>query len=426
MLVRPARAVNGSLRLPGDKSISHRYAMLAAIAHGPSHFENFPTGADCSSTLDCLRELGVGIKRGDSPSVVEIQGQGSQLGAPSRPLPCGNSGLTMRMLAGILAGQNFSSELTGDESLSRRPMGRVIRPLTEMGAQIDASEGGRAPLRIEGSKLHGISYRMPVASAQVKSAVLFAGLLADGSTTVTEPVQTRDHSELALRAFGAEMDCASGECRIEGGQELHGLNAVVPGDISSAAFFLCAAAIFPGSNLILDHVLLNPTRTAILDFLVSMGVKISILNLEEENGELHGALQIQGGGLKGGRISGAMASALIDELPVIAGIAPYTEDGIEVRDATELELKESDRIQSTGEALRAFGANVQVLKNGWNIPGQQKLHGAVIDSHGDHRIAMAAAITALRATGESTIHGDNAVEISYPAFFADLQSLVER
>lgn len=304
-------------------------------------------------------------------------------------------------------------------------MERVIRPLTEMGARIHSTEGGHAPLRIEGGRLHAICYRMPVASAQVKSAVLFAGLFAEGRTKVIEPVQTRDHTELALRAFGAELESAVGECTVTGGQELHGLNAGVPGDISSAAFFLCAAAIFPGSNLILDSVLLNPTRTAILDFLISMGVKVSVLNLDQQNGELHGTLQVQGMRLKGGRIAAPLTAALIDELPVIAAIAPYTDDGIEIRDAGELRIKESDRIQSTAEALRAFGASVQVLEDGWKIPGRQQLHGAEIDPHGDHRIAMAAAITALRAGSDSTILCDNAVEISYPTFFSDLQRIVE-
>ena len=288
--IRPARNILGSLRVPGDKSISHRYAMLAALAPGRSRFDNFAPGADCASTLGCVRDLGCTVER-DENGVVTIDGLGAQLQAPSKPLDCGNSGSTMRMLAGILAAQPFTSELTGDESLSRRPMKRIIEPLTQMGAKIGAANGDRAPLRIEGGQLHGVEYRPAVASAQVKTSVLFAGLLAEGRTTVHEPARTRDHGELALRAFGAEVERTQHSVSIQGGQTLHPLEAFVPGDISSAAFFLCAAAIFPESNLVIDGVLLNPTRSALLDVLTAMGSRISMVRVEESHGELVGTIR---------------------------------------------------------------------------------------------------------------------------------------
>src|ERR1700726_3893409 len=281
VIVRPARNVRGNVSLPGDKSISHRYAMLAAIADGPSRLENYSTGADCASTLNCLRSLGVKWKRKDgADNVIEVQGTGHSLTAPSQPLDCGNSGSTIRMLSGIVAGQKFSSEMAGDESLSRRPMERVITPLTAMGAQID-SQNGRPPLRITGGNLKAIQYKMPVASAQVKSCLLFAGLSADGETRIEEPLRTRDHGEIALRAFGARLQCKGNEVRIRGGQRLRGIEARVPGDLSSAAFFLCAAALFPASQLTIDGLLMNPTRARLLDVLTQMGLKISVTQLEE-------------------------------------------------------------------------------------------------------------------------------------------------
>jgi 3-phosphoshikimate 1-carboxyvinyltransferase len=426
VIVRPARSVRGSVSFPGDKSISHRYAMLAAIADGPSRLENYSTGADCASTLRCLRSLGVKWELKDgADNVIEVQGIGPSLTAASKPLDCGNSGSTIRMLSGIVAGQNFSSEMAGDESLSRRPMERVITPLTAMGAQI-ASQHGRPPLRISGVGLKGIHYQMPVASAQVKTCLLFAGLLAEGETRIEEPLRTRDHGEVALRAFGAHLERKGNEVWIRGGQRLRGIEARVPGDLSSAAFFLCAAALFPDSQLTVTNLLMNPMRARLLDILVQMGLRVSVTQLEEVHGELVGTLQVEGGQLRGAIISGADAAALIDEIPVLTAIAPYTEQGIEVRDAKELRVKESDRIAAIATNLRAMGAQVEEREDGLEIRGGQQLHGAQLESFGDHRIAMAFSIAALRAHGETLIRGSECAAISYPGFFSTLEALVER
>jgi len=425
-IVCPARTVRGSVRLPGDKSISHRYAMLAAIANGSSRLENYSTGADCASTLRCLQSLGVFAEHTDgAEGVIEIRGLGPSLAPPSDPLDCGNSGSTMRMLSGIVAAQQFTSDMVGDASLSRRPMERVIKPLTGMGAKIE-SHGGKPPLRITGAGLKAIDYKMPVASAQVKSCLLFAGLLADGETRIEEPLRTRDHGELALRAFGAEVARSGNEVRIRGGQTLRGIEARVPGDLSSAAFFLCAAALFPESHLLMDGLLMNPTRARLLDILMQMGLEISVTQLDEVHGEMVGTIQVEGGRLKGATIAGEDTAALIDEIPVLAAIAPYTEQGIEVRDAKELRIKESDRIAAIATNLRLMGANLEENAEGLKIPGQQNLRGAELESFGDHRIAMAFAVAALRAKGESLIRGAEAAAVSYPAFFPTLEGLVER
>ena len=423
--VQPAKNLAGSLRLPGDKSISHRYAMLGALAEGETELENFSSGADCASTLDCLRALGCSIARQEGN--VHVRGKGPALAPPQQALDCGNSGSSMRMLAGVLAGQNFLSELVGDESLSRRPMQRVVTPLQKMGATISAGEGCRPPLRIQGSRLRGIEYQMPVASAQVKSSLLFAGLLANGETVVEEPVRTRDHGELALRAFGAKVNRNGNRCSIAGGQKLKAIRASIPGDISSAAFFLCAAAIFSESSLLVDDLLLNPTRAVILDVLIAMGMRITVLKIEEHHGELVGTVQVRHGGrLRGTRIAGAQSAALIDELPVLAAIGPYTEDGVEICDARELRVKESDRIAAMAQNLHAMGANVEVRDDGLFIPGKQALHGAEVDSFGDHRIAMASAVAALGASSELHIRSAGVVDISYPGFFSTLEALLQR
>src|SRR6516165_4201809 len=383
VVIRPARNVLGSIRVPGDKSISHRYAMLAALARGRSRFENYSPGADCNSTLGCMRALGCSVERDEQGAVV-IERIGPQLHPPSTALDCGNSGSTMRMLSGIVAAQPFTSELIGDESLSRRPMKRVMDPLRKMGAEITATDD-HAPLRIAGTELHGIAYQVPVASAQVKSCLLFAGLLASGQTTVEEPMRTRDHGELALRAFGADVTRSRNSVTIAGGQTLHSLEAYIPGDSSSAAFFLCAAAIFPESNLVIDGVLLNPTRSALLDVLTAMGSRISMVRVEEQHGELVGTISLTAGSKKPVEISGAQTALLIDELPVLAAIAPYT-GGLIVRDAGELRVKESDRLTAVTRNLQAMGAQLEQTADGWRIPGGQRLHGAEIDSFGDHRI----------------------------------------
>jgi len=412
--------------MPGDKSISHRYAMLAAIAEGTSRLENYSTGQDCASTLACLRTLGCDWQRNEAGgSALTIHGRGPQLHAPTGPLNCGNSGSTMRMLSGILAGQEFVSELIGDDSLARRPMARIIAPLTQMGAQIDSSEGQRPPLRIHGGKLRAIAYNTPVASAQVKSSILFAGLFADGVTEVNEAVRTRDHGELALRAFGAEVKKDGNRASLQGGQRLHSIEATIPGDISSAAFFLCAAALFPDSQLTISGLLMNPTRARLLDLLTQLGMKISVTQLEEDHGELVGTVKIEGGALTGATIAGADSAALIDELPVLAAIAPYSREGIQIQDAAELRVKESDRIRVVTQSLRAMGARVEERPDGLAVPGGQSLHGGEIDSRGDHRIAMAFAVAALGAQGETRIMNAGAADVSYPGFFRDLAAVVQ-
>ncbi|MGA9353465.1 MAG: 3-phosphoshikimate 1-carboxyvinyltransferase [Terriglobales bacterium] len=425
--VRPARSVNGIVRIPGDKSISHRYAMLAAVARGASRFHNFSAARDCASTLGCVAGLGA-KQRLTEDGTIEVTGLGLMpnvpaLRAPAAPLDCGNSGSTMRMLSGILAGQPFTSELFGDESLSRRPMARIIKPLSEMGAKISSLDAGHPPLKIHGGQLKAIRYKPDVASAQVKSCVLFAGLFAEGETVVDEPIRTRDHGELALRAFGAEVDHHGNVARIRGGHQLSAIEAHVPGDLSSAAFFLCAAALFPGSQLSLPGILMNPTRARLLDILIQMGLKITIAQVEQQHGELAGSIEARGATWKGGMIAGADTAALIDEIPVLAAIAPYSENGLEVRDAKELRVKESDRIAAVATNLRHMGAEVDERPDGLRISGRQKLHGAEVDSFGDHRIAMAFAIAALRADGETLIHGSDAAGVSYPTFFDDLRSI---
>jgi 3-phosphoshikimate 1-carboxyvinyltransferase len=425
VVIEPARRIAGTIALPGDKSISHRYAMLAAIAEGESQFQNFSTGADCATTLECVRKLGCEVDHHGSS--VAVRGRGRDLQAPDVPLDCGNSGSTMRMLAGILAGQPFTSELIGDESLSRRPMARIIAPLTSMGAAAAASAGERPPLRILGRRpLRAIEYRLPVASAQVKSCVLFAGLFADDRTTIEEPLRTRDHSELALQAFGAELHRERLRVSIAGGQRLKAIEARIPGDVSSAAYFLCAAAMLPGSDLVVDDLLLNPTRAQLLDVLTTMGAQISVLRIEEHHGETVGTVQITGAELRGAKLSGNLSAALIDELPVLAAIAPFTREGVEIRDARELRVKESDRIAAVAENLRRMGAQLEELDDGLRVPGRQLLRGAEIDSAGDHRIAMSFAIAALQASGATTIHGADAAEISFPEFFQMLEAVAER
>lgn len=423
VVIRPATGLRGSVRLPGDKSISHRYAMLGGIAEGDTKLENFSTGADCASTLGCLKTLGVQWERNGN-SVV-IHGRGPKLQAPNSFLDCGNSGSTIRMLSGILAGQEFTCELRGDESLSRRPMARIIKPLEMMGAKFQSSEGGRPPLRLTGGKLKAVDYKLPVASAQVKTSLLFAGLFADGTTRVEEPIQTRDHGEQALQAFGARLDRQMREVSITGGQKLQAISATVPGDISSAAFFLCAASLFPDSQLVVPGLLLNPTRARLLDFLIGLGLRLTMSDLQEQHGELVGSLQVEGGALKGARVSGGDTAALIDEIPVLAAIAPYTAEGIEIRDARELRVKESDRIASVAINLRKMGAEVEEFDDGLRIPGHQKLHGASLDSFGDHRIAMAFAVAALRAEGETEIRDAGAAVISFPEFFTTLDGLLQ-
>ena len=425
-ILRPARNIGGSLRLPGDKSISHRYAMLGAFAQGTSRFTNFSTGADCASTLACMQALGAKVNKLES-GVVEVTGVGGRVTPANHPLDCGNSGSTMRMISGLLAPQQGSFTLIGDASLSRRPMERIRKPLESMGARLTLTEG-HAPLIIDGGPLTAIDFTTPVPSAQVKTCILLAGLQTPGTTTVREAVRTRDHSELALRAFGAHLTRTVDSISITGPQTLTAIEAAVPGDLSSAAFFLCAAALFPGSALLLEGLGLNPTRAALLDVLTILGAHISVLNIEEKHAELVGTVQISAPpqGMGTAAITGALAAQLIDELPVLAAIGPFTSGGLRIRDAKELRVKESDRIALVAKNLRAMGAEVMEFEDGLDIPGGQTLHGAVIDSGGDHRIAMAFSVAALRAEGETVIEGAESAAISFPEFFDLLDLVAER
>jgi 3-phosphoshikimate 1-carboxyvinyltransferase len=377
-----------------------------------------------------MQALGASVSR-EEEGIVSVTGIGGRVSQPSGPLDCGNSGSTMRMISGLLSPQQGEFTLIGDESLTRRPMKRIQTPLAEMGAQLTLTEG-HAPILIQGQGLKAIDFTVPVPSAQVKTCILLAGLQTQGTTTVRESIRTRDHSELALRAFGAnvERNLVDGmnSVSISGPQTLKAIDAAVPGDISSAAFFLCAAALFPGSQLMLDSLGLNPTRATLLDVLASLGVQISVLNLEDKHSELVGTVQVTSPaeGLGSTSVTGALAAQLIDELPVLAAIAPYTRAGIQIRDAKELRVKESDRIALVVQNLRAMGAEVTEYEDGMDVPGGQQLHGATIDSGGDHRIAMAFSVAALRAQGETLIQGSEAANISFPEFFDLLDFVAER
>jgi 3-phosphoshikimate 1-carboxyvinyltransferase len=421
--VDPARGpLEGSVRLPGDKSISHRYGMLAAIAEGTSVIHNYSSGADCHSTLGCLRSLGIEI--GEEGRDVTVQGRGLHgLSEYLGQLDAGNSGSTIRMLSGILAGQPFTTRIGGDDSLSKRPMQRIMSPLTQMGATLSARDGKFPPIEIHGGVLRPFDYDMPVASAQVKSCVLLAGLYAEGATTVHEPAKTRDHTEVALREFGAEVETGRGWARVNGPAKLEARNLSVPGDLSSAAFFLVAAAIVPGSNVILQGVGLNPTRATLIDFLVSAGVQIKVRDMGMNNGEPVGDLLIRGGTLKGGVIEKQWAAALIDEIPVLAILGALSEEGLTVRDAAELRVKETDRIETMASNLRRMGIEIETAPDGFHLPGKQRFNAAEIDSYGDHRIAMAFAVAALRANGPCTIRNAEAASVSFPEFWQTLRGL---
>lgn len=417
--ISPASAISGALSLPGDKSISHRYAMIAAIAEGETRIRNYSTGADCHSTLACVRALGIEVEGAGTEFIVRGRGLGG-LRAPAADLDAGNSGSTIRMISGILAAQPFSSRIFGDESLSRRPMQRIIQPLEAMGAHIRAREDKFPPLAIAGGVLRPISYTLPVPSAQVKTCVLLAGLFAEGETSVIEPVRSRDHTEIALREFGADLAVERQKITLAGRPTLTGRELTVPSDLSSAAFFIVAALITPGSQLSIAGVGLNPTRSALLDFLVGMGARIRILNLESRDGELVGEILVEHSNLRGGTIDGALTAALIDEIPVLAVLGASTEEGITVKDASELRLKETDRIRTVVDNLRLMGVTAEESPNGMFIPGRQKLRPASLASHGDHRIAMAFAVAALRADGVSVIDGAEAASVSFPEFWEKL------
>jgi 3-phosphoshikimate 1-carboxyvinyltransferase len=422
--ISPATSVSGAVQLPGDKSISHRYAMLAGIAEGATKISNYSTGADCQSTLACMRALGAESETKDG--ILCIHGHGLDgLHEPAAALDAGNSGSTIRMLAGILAAQPFVSTIGGDESLSKRPMQRIMKPLAEMGARIEAQQDRFPPLTIHGGKLHPIEYTLPVASAQVKSCVLLAGLFAEGRTTVHEPLRTRDHTELALREFGADVDVDRLSISVTGRPHLEGRELRVPGDLSSAAFFLVAALIVPESSLTIHGVGLNPTRSALLDFLAEMGAQIKILDVSSSGGELIGDVLIRKSPIRGGVLEKARTAALIDEIPVLAVLGAASEEGLIVRDASELRIKETDRIATIAENFQRMGLAIELSEDGFVVPGRQKFHAAELDSFGDHRIAMAFSIAALAADGPSTILGADAASVSFPEFFDTLQRVTE-
>jgi len=429
--IEPGHSISGTIEVPGDKSISHRYAILAALARGRSEISHYSAAADCQSTLSCLARLGVKVEksRRNGAGDVKISGTGIDgLRASRHSLDAGNSGTTMRLLTGVLAGQKFDSTLTGDASLRKRPMRRVIDPLERMGAHIQAHEANFAPLKIEGSALQPIRYTLPVPSAQVKSAILLAGLFAEGETSVEEPVCTRDHTEVALQGFGADVRKVGRVVSVSGRPRLDARQIMVPGDLSSAVFFLGAALILPGSTVIIHNVGLNPTRSAVLDVLGGWGAPVSIVALRGESGELIGDISVRHADLSGGTLSGELIAQLIDELPMLAALGPYTEQGVEIRDAAELRVKESDRIAVLADNLRRMGAQVEERPDGLRIEGRRagRMRGAEIDPRGDHRMAMAFAVAALGAEGRSVIRDSDCVGISYPDFFKVLANTVER
>jgi 3-phosphoshikimate 1-carboxyvinyltransferase len=422
--ISPARTLSGAVLLPGDKSISHRYAMLAAIAEGATKIANYSSGADCQSTLACMRALGAEVERHNG--IVQVHGCGLDgLRPPDAVLDAGNSGSTIRMLSGILAAQPFETSIGGDESLSRRPMERIMKPLAQMGARIEARENRFPPLTIHGGQLHPMEYTLPMASAQVKSCVLLAGLFAEGRTTVHEPVRTRDHTELALREFGAKVEIERRSITITGRPRLQGRELRVPGDLSAAAFFLVAALIVPASSLTIHGVGLNPTRSALLDFLAEMGAQIQILGVTSVGGELMGDILVRNSPIRGGVLEKERAAALIDEIPVLAVLGAASEEGLVVRDASELRVKETDRIATIAENFKRMGLAITVREDGFEVPGRQSFHAAELDSFGDHRIAMAFSVAALAADGPCTIQDSGAASVSFPEFFDTLQRVAE-
>ena len=427
--VKGPASVSGSLTVPGDKSISHRVAMLASIASGSSRITGFASSADCHATLNCIRKLGIAVDV-TGPELI-IHGLGLFGYCPEATvvqLNAGNSGSTIRMLSGLLAGQRFNSEITGDASLCRRPMARIIEPLSLMGARIEATAGNFAPLKIHGQKLRSISYSSPVASAQVKTCVLFAGLLAEGRTLVSEPALSRNHTELMLREFGAVLDASSADAvSVEGLNELTPLDYQVPGDVSSAAFFIAAASILPGSELLLRDVNLNPTRTAFLDVLRNLGAAVQTTSSRELHGEAVGDITVSSAQLRsergGTRLSRAIIPNIIDEIPILAVVATQVEGRIEVRDAKELRIKESDRIRTVADGIRSLGGEIEEFEDGFAITGPQRLSGGRVETAGDHRIAMAFAIAGLVAEGTTEIVDAGCASVSFPGFYESLATL---
>lgn len=416
-------SLRGELTVPGDKSISHRSIMLGALAEGTTEVHNFLQGADCLSSISCFQKMGITIEnRGD---IVRIQGNGLHgLRTPSDVLDVGNSGTTTRLMSGILAAQSFISTLNGDASIQKRPMKRIITPLSLMGADITSLKGNDcAPLRIQGAPLHGIDYLSPVASAQVKSAILLAGLYAEGETSVTEPYVSRNHTELMLEAFGADVQCEGTTVTVQPASRLEAQKITIPGDISSAAYFIAAGLITPNSCITIRNVGINPTRDGMIEICQAMGADITIEQKDDQRGEPAADITVRTSRLHGTTIEGAIIPKLIDEIPILAVLACFAEGTTIIRDAQELKVKESNRIDIMVRYLSAMGADIEATEDGMIIHGGSPLHGTVIDSNLDHRIAMSFAIAALNADGDTEITGAEAVNISYPDFFRDLAQL---
>ena len=428
--VKSISSLNAEFSVPGDKSISHRAAIFGGLSNGVCEISNFLPSEDCLNTLKAMRSLGAHFDlleelEGYGPIKLRIHGKSMQLTPPESPIDCGNSGTGMRLLAGLLAGQKFTSELFGDASLSSRPMGRITLPLAEMGAKLETlgEKPGCAPLRIHGAELHPIDYEMPMASAQVKSAILLAGLFAEGTTSVTQPSVTRDHTERMMAAFKLSCITVENKISVSGGQMPESCDIKVPGDISSAAFWLVAAAAMPGSRLLLKDVGLNPTRTAILRVLSRMGAHLTETS-HSSDGEPIGNIGIHGAALKGTTLLPEEIPNLIDEIPVIAVAAALASGETHIRGARELRVKETDRITTTVESLRKMGVDVEELEDGMIIHGGKPLHAAEIESHGDHRIAMAFCIAGLFAKGETIVRGTDCINTSYPGFSHHLDAIL--
>lgn len=426
LVIKPARSLWGTVSVPGDKSISHRAVMLGALAEGATLIENFLPGEDCLATVACFRKLGVEISWTGKDSL-RIQGCGLEgLREPEEVLDAGNSGTTMRLLLGIMAGQPFFSVLNGDASLRCRPMARVTGPLVRMGARIEGRQGGNlAPLAVQGGNLKPVHYNSPVASAQVKSAVLLAGLFAGGVTSVTEPYRSRDHTERMLRHFGAKVDVSGTTVRVAGRPRLLGRKIAVPGDLSSASFLMVAAAALPGSDLTLQRVGINPARSGIIDALTGMGASIELLNPREEGGEPVAEIRVRcTGRLTGIAVGGEMIPRLIDEIPALAVAAALAGGRTEIRDAAELKVKESNRIATVAGMLASFGAVVEELPDGLLVKGGKPLRGCACRSHGDHRIALAASVAGLLAEGETIVHDAECMNVSFPGFDGLLKKIL--
>ncbi len=420
---KPAKAVRGEIAVPGDKSISHRSIMLGSIACGTTTVTGFLRGEDNLATLNAFRSMGINIH--DDGETLRIEGKGLHgLAEPGDVLDCGNSGTSIRLICGLLAGQKFFSVLTGDQYLRKRPMKRVLEPLSRMGATVFGRAGGdKAPLAIVGSPLKGITYASPVSSAQVKSAILLAGLYADGETIVTEPHLSRDHSERIFRYFGADVETFAGGTRVRGGRELDGHEIIVPGDISSAAFFMVAALIVPGSELLIKGVGVNPTRTGIIDILTAMGGNITLLNCRESSGEPVADILVKSSRLKGIEIGGDLVPRAIDEFPVICVAASLAEGKTIVSDARELRVKETDRIAAMATNLRKAGVHVVETENGMEVTGMEQLQGCTAESFGDHRIAMSMLIAGLAAQAEITVTDTECIATSFPNFHSLLEKV---